>query len=116
MSRKILVVDDEPLILKTIERALTKIGYEVGCTADLQSFIAALISYDPPPDMLIMDLNLGSINSDDFIDKIRELAPSSRILFISGAFPELFEDREFLEKPFRIDELRDKVKKMLGDE
>lgn len=115
MKRKILVVDDEPLILKTIERALIKVGYDVQCTQDMDSFMLILGEMSRPPDLMILDMNLGKINTEHMIEQVRELAPDSRILFISGSFPEIFEDRDFLEKPFRIDELRLKIKEMLGE-
>lgn len=113
MRRKILVVDDEPLILKTIERALEKVGYDIETTEDMESFMRALGGMSRPPDLLILDMNLGKLNTEQMIDRIRELAPQARMLFISGSFPEVYDDRDFLEKPFRIDDLREKIKDML---
>lgn len=115
MKKKILVVDDEPLILKTIERALEKVGYEVETTLDMDGFLEKLRTIKPSPDLLILDMNLGKVNSEFMMDEVRALAPDAKILLISGSFPEIFEDRDFLEKPFRIDELRHKIKEMLDE-
>lgn len=109
------MVDDEPLILKTIERALERVGYEIVTTGDMESFMQALGSMSRPPDLLILDMNLGKLNTEQMLDRIRELAPEARMLFISGSFPEIYNDRDFLEKPFRIDELREKIRIMLDE-
>jgi DNA-binding response OmpR family regulator len=111
---KILVVDDEPLILKTIERALGKKGYEVRVTPDARSFLDAL--REDSADLLIMDLNLGELDSRSLLGSIREISPGSRILTISGVLQDdMRGGLHFLEKPFRIEELRDKVREILNE-
>lgn len=111
MKEKILVVDDEPLILNTINRALTKNNYRVRITEDAESFLAELNR--EPADLLIMDINLGGISSESLVENINDIAPGSSILFISGVMPEA-EVEHFLEKPFDIDTLRQKVRQILG--
>ncbi len=110
MAEKILVLDDEPLILNTIQRALGKKGYDVRITGDIVEFMNVLRS--DKPDLLIMDVNLGSIQSTSLLHEIERISPSSRILIISGAMQDL-ENRHFLEKPFMIEELRNKVRAIL---
>lgn len=112
MKEKILVVDDEPLILNTIKRALAKLGYDVRITSDPESFIDELKA--EPASLLIMDLNLGKLKSSSLMDKIRKISPSSKVLIISGVIPE-HNDMHFLEKPFRLDELRQKVRDILDE-
>ena len=111
MKKKILVVDDEPLILRTIRRTLSKRGYKVRTVSDAESFIEELRR--EPADLLIMDINLGGLSSESLVDKIRQLSPLSKMLFISGLTPEAHVEH-FLEKPFDIEELRDKVRQILG--
>lgn len=110
MKEKILVVDDEPLILKTINRTLIRKGYEVRTTHDAKSFLKELKR--DKADLLIMDINLGELSSQTLVDKIRDLAPDARILFISGGTPEA-DVEHFLEKPFNIEDLRLKVRNIL---
>jgi DNA-binding NtrC family response regulator len=112
MGNKILVVDDEPLIRSTIDRALSKVGYEVVTMPDAESFLDALAIHDA--DLLIIDLHLGGYSSEDLIKKVVELSPHSKMLLISGSFPST-EEHNFLEKPFKIDELRGKVRELLGE-
>lgn len=110
MEEKILVVDDEPLILNTIRRALEKKGYQIRTANNAASFLDELEREHA--DLLIMDINLHGINSETLVGKVRSISPLSKILFISGVLPSV-ESSYFLEKPFRIDDLREKVREIL---
>ncbi|MDP2167650.1 MAG: response regulator [Thermodesulfovibrionales bacterium] len=110
MNERILVIDDEPLILATIERALSKLGYAVRTTGSVADFLDALST--AAFDLLIMDLHLGSISPDVLLEKVRAITPETKILTVSGSnygFPE----ECFLQKPFKIDDLRHMVREML---
>lgn len=109
MNEMILVIDDEPLILTTIERALLKVGYDVKTTSTLNDFMFSLKKNTF--DLLIMDLHIGGIKPDELLKEVRMLAPQSKILIVSGsAYP--FE-KNFIQKPFKIDELRERVRDLL---
>ena len=112
MKEKILVVDDEPLILNTINRALSKKGYSVRTTHDAESFLEELKR--EPADLLIMDINLGQQSSETLVGRIRQLSPDAKMLFISGVIPES-NIAHFLEKPFDIEDLREKVRYILDN-
>ena len=112
MKEKILVVDDEPLILNTISRALSKRGYSVRTAPDAESFLDEL--KHEPADLLIMDINLGKQSSETLVGRIRQLSPQAKMLFISGVTPES-SIAHFLEKPFDIEALREKVREILDD-
>ncbi|GAB4388504.1 MAG: hypothetical protein Kow0025_08210 [Thermodesulfovibrionales bacterium] len=111
MGEKILVLDDEPLVLSTVQRALGKVGYQVTATGDPAVFLDALSAGDSP--LLIMDLHVEGADVRALAEEAMRLSPRSKILFISGSVPEGAEDGHFLEKPFRIEELRQKVRGLL---
>ena len=113
MNEKILVVDDEPLILTTIERTLSKKGYHVRTTPDAETFLSELKREDA--DLLIMDVNIAGVSSESLVDRIRQISPASQMLFISGVTPKARVDH-FLEKPFDIEVLRENVRSILGKE
>ena len=74
MSRKILVVDDEPQIIKVLKAYLEKAGYQVLTASDGN---AALTVFDKEkPDFLILDLNLPGM---DGLDVCREIRRDSNI-------------------------------------
>lgn len=112
MNESILAVDDEPLILKTIEKALTKTGYNVKGVSSVEDFMDAIRK--ETFDLLVIDLHLGGMSPDAFLKKVRELALHSKILVISGSVAGL-SGRYFLQKPFRIEELRQRVREILDE-
>lgn len=69
MSKKILVVDDEPQILKVLIAYLEKAGYQVFSASDGVSALATF--YKEHPDFLILDLNLPGMDGLDVCKAIR---------------------------------------------
>lgn len=111
MTARILIVDDEPLVLSTMERALSKTGYEVTATGTVEDFLNALSanSYN----LIIMDVHIGSISPEALLAKVRGLCPDVKILTVSGSVCCGQDERHFLQKPFKIADLRQKVKDLL---
>ena len=110
MNEKILVLDDEPLILKTIERALAKTGYAVRIAREAGEFMRLL--EEDPADLLLLDINLEGSRSDDLAGSIRDVAPEAKVIFMSGLIPSR-DDIFFLEKPFTIEDLRKLIRNVL---
>jgi two-component system alkaline phosphatase synthesis response regulator PhoP len=69
MTKKILVVDDEPQILKVLKAYLEKAGYQVSSAADGPSALA--VFHREKPDFLILDLNLPGIDGLDVCKAVR---------------------------------------------
>ena len=66
---KILAVDDQPLILKSINKKLTSAGYELELVTGGQEAIEA---YDKErPDLILLDLEMPKTNGFAVIDHIR---------------------------------------------
>ncbi len=69
MSKCILVVDDEPNIVLSLEFLMTQAGYEVNTAADgevaLQSIEAS------PPDLVLLDVNIPKRNGYEVCETIR---------------------------------------------
>jgi two-component system, chemotaxis family, chemotaxis protein CheY len=78
----ILVIDDDPLVLRTIERILQRRGYRVCLAADglegLSTFRYA------QPDLVITDVVMPVQNGLDTIRALRSSSPSAKIIAISG--------------------------------
>lgn len=110
MGVRILVIDDEPLILKTIEKALSKSGYEVTTTSSVEEFLSSVSSGGF--DLLIMDVHLGA-STRTLLGEVKRVSPEVKILTVSGSVDGSV-GSPFLQKPFRIEELRDKVREMLS--
>ena len=112
MPEKILVIDDEPLILNAVERALSRVGYAVTPVKNVQQLDSIL--NNAHYDLLITDIYMGEESVDLIVQKVKEASPSIRVLYMSGTVDE-DERRDFIEKPFKIDELRKKVRDILHE-
>jgi two-component system, OmpR family, response regulator len=116
---RLLVIDDDPVLLRLAEAALT--GHEVVVAASGEE---GLERYSAGPfDAVICDLNLPGIQGFDVIRRIRETDPGARILLTTGHDPQsrlITSLREnivdFLAKPFGIDDLRMAVDHVLAAE
>ena len=111
MAQKILVVDDEDLILAAVERALAKVGYSVFCARDMTEIGEAI--GNAPFDLLITDIYVregGSISQ--IVETVRATSPAVKVLRMSGSTDRDLVD-DFIEKPFSIAALREKVKDIL---
>ena len=122
MSKKILVVDDEPDLLKVILLRLQKTGYEVFSGVDGREVLD--IARRVMPDLIILDVYLPVLNGDEVArilkkdDKLKHIP----IILIS-ATTETLSDRAadsgaiaYLTKPFEPEDLISLVEKTLGQD
>ncbi len=69
MAKKILVVDDEPQIVKVLRAYLEKAGYQVATALDGHTALAAF--QREKPDFVILDLNLPGVDGLDICKTMR---------------------------------------------
>ena len=65
---KVLAIDDQQLILLSVEKRLSELGYQVKTANSGKSGIAAIDSFDP--DMVIVDINMPQMNAWEFLDSL----------------------------------------------
>ncbi|NCI47190.1 response regulator transcription factor [Sediminibacterium soli] len=115
---KILLADDEPILLKTIELKLQKEGYQVVSTCDGREAVAKIDEYDP--DIVITDLMMPYISGLEIVAFVRKkthkkigvimLTAMEQEKVVMEAF-ELGVD-DYVTKPFSLNELVIRVKKL----
>ncbi|HEX5399158.1 MAG TPA: ATP-binding protein [Verrucomicrobiae bacterium] len=114
-SETVLVVDDEALLLRMAETILTEFGYKVLAADGGQKALAILARNEPRVDLVITDLVMPGMSGRELVDRIRQLAPSTRILCMSGYL--LSADKQpgapFLRKPFTSRELLARVRQVV---
>jgi two-component system, NtrC family, response regulator AtoC len=81
-NKKILIVDDEILLLRTMTLLLKSSGYDVRGEGNAQEALKAVQSQNF--DLIILDLTLPDINGLELITKLLAIDPMSRILIISA--------------------------------
>ena len=118
---KILVVDDEKLVLDQISEVLETMGYEVIKGKDGKEAIKMFEKNNP--DLLLLDIRMLNADGYEAYFEIKKNHKDAKIIFMS-AFPienESYEKiREYgmtylLIKPFSIDVLKDAVKEVIGN-
>ncbi|MFQ5658759.1 MAG: sigma-54-dependent transcriptional regulator, partial [Candidatus Methylomirabilales bacterium] len=78
----ILVVDDEPNILKVIEDILTDEGYEVRTAHSGEDALAEV--QRSSPDLVILDIWLPGMDGLQALDTLKGMAPEVPVIMISG--------------------------------
>jgi len=124
MLKKILVIDDEELIIKSLRKLLEKNGYDVFVAKNGQD--ALIMTEEEDFDLIIADIRMPGMNGVDTIESIYKNKQNNKlrqipVIFITGYADKEIEQRAeelkpvaYIYKPFDIQELVNKVKKVLG--
>jgi CheY-like chemotaxis protein len=83
-AHRILVVDDEPTILKTAALVLASGGYEVHTARD--GFEALTVLRGSLPDILISDLSMPNMSGFELLSVVRRRFPHLPVIAISGQY------------------------------
>jgi CheY-like chemotaxis protein len=121
-GERILVVDDEDAVRNVLGLSLAHLGYEVETAASgreaLEKFQAAQGSIR----MVILDLLMPGLSGEDVFYRLREMEPNLNVLIVSGfssshVVERILSDgaRDFIQKPFSIEVLSEKVRRCFGD-
>jgi two-component system KDP operon response regulator KdpE len=114
---RVLVVDDEPQILRALRINLAARGYDVATAADGRE--ALRVASETPPDLVVLDLGLPDIDGVDVIAGLRGWTEVP-ILVLSGRSDST--DKvdaldagadDYVTKPFGMDELLARLRAML---
>jgi two-component system KDP operon response regulator KdpE len=114
---KILVVDDEPHVVRLAEANLRAAGYEVVSAADGRTALA--MAERELPDLIILDIMLPSLDGYEVCRRIREYS-AVPILMLTARSSEIDLVRgfdvgadDYLVKPFSVNELLVRVRAVL---
>jgi DNA-binding response OmpR family regulator len=115
MGNKILVIDDDPLVLKTLIKLLTHQGYSVESAKNCRE--AESHVERAPADLIICDIRMPEHDGIEVISRLKETAKRHGqddlpFLFITGYASEdapisaiKLGARDYILKPFDLDEL-----------
>jgi signal transduction histidine kinase/DNA-binding LacI/PurR family transcriptional regulator/ActR/RegA family two-component response regulator len=126
-SSRILIIDDEPIQLRTGRRVLAKLGYQVealdsGARA-CELFERAATSGKSPFDLIIVDMVLGeALDGLQVFEQIERLFPAQRVILMSGHAPSeraqlaVRKGLPWLAKPYTLESLAQAVQQVLHAE
>jgi CheY-like chemotaxis protein len=119
--KKVLVVDDEPDILKVISFRLKKAGYEISTAANGK--IALDIISGNKPDLVLLDLRMPIMGGEEVCARIKSdaLLKDIPIILLTASSGDKITEKakelgveDCLVKPFDSDVLLKKVQKLIG--
>jgi PAS domain S-box-containing protein len=112
---RVLLVDDEPVILDSMGAALENMGFEVVPAHD---GVEALERFqEGRPDLVIMDLTMPRMDGATAFGRMQELDPRVPVILSSGYDRQALEGARpaaFVQKPYRFQELKDLVREVMA--
>jgi two-component system cell cycle sensor histidine kinase/response regulator CckA len=110
-SANVLLVEDEPLVARTVETVLRRRGHRVFTIADGAQAWRHLATRLAEYTLLVIDVNLPGMNGIDLVGLVRAQPFSGRILVMSGRLPlpepgalAKFHVDQVLAKPFTVEQ------------
>jgi DNA-binding NtrC family response regulator len=121
VSGHILIVDDEPVLLRMMSAYLGRIGYSVSTLGSTGKALAALEAPAPGLRLLVLDASMHGVSMEDLAGRALKAVPPIPVLAVSG-YPVDMSSLElaapgrvlFLQKPFTGDMLASAVRRLLG--
>jgi two-component system cell cycle sensor histidine kinase/response regulator CckA len=111
----ILVVEDEPAVLRVVTRILQRNDYSVLAAANGAEALA--LAADHEFDLLLTDAVMPGISGFELAERVRQTRPEASVLFMSGYSPDLAGpgralpvDTALIQKPFTQRALLDAVR------
>lgn len=117
MAKKVLVVDDEKLIVKGIRFSLEQDGMEVDCAYDGQEALDKAMA--TPYDMILLDVMLPKMDGFEVCQRIREVS-NMPIVMLTAKGDDMdkilgleYGADDYITKPFNILEVKARIKAIM---
>jgi DNA-binding response OmpR family regulator len=121
MTCKVLIVDDEPNIVVSLEFLMTQCGYDVAIARDGEEALAQMAAFQP--DLVLLDVMLPLRNGFEVCQTIRENSAWDRakVVMLSAKGRDLEVSKglalgadAYITKPFSTKELVEQVRSLLA--
>jgi DNA-binding response OmpR family regulator len=121
MTRSVLLVDDEPNIVLSLEFLMKQAGYDVRVARDGEAALKAVA--ESPPDLVLLDVMMPKRDGYDVCQTIRANPAwkSVRIIMLTAKGRDIEREKglalgadDYITKPFSTREVVQRVKQFLG--
>lgn len=118
---KVLVVDDEPNILISLEFLMQQAGFDVITAEDGEQALAHV--QQAPPDLILLDISLPGISGFDVLEQLRQQTATAAlpIIMLTAHGREVEREKgmalgadDYITKPFSTQALVEKVNALLS--
>ncbi len=120
---KVLLVDDEEVVLEVGQELLKATGYTVLTAKDGKEAIKVYRENRDNIDIVVLDMVMPNMGGGEAYDRMKEINPDIKVLLssgfsIDGEASEILERgcNSFIQKPFTMKELSGEIGKILGKE
>ncbi|CDH47002.1 Response regulator receiver protein (modular protein) [Candidatus Contendobacter odensis Run_B_J11] len=122
MANKILVVDDEPNIVLSLEFLMKQAGFQVRTASDGEAALAAIAA--EPPDLVLLDVMMPRKNGYEVCQAIRANPAwkGTRIIMLTAKGREVEREKglalgadDYITKPFSTQEVVERVRELLAE-
>jgi len=120
-SKRILVLDDEPIVGDRMKPALEKLGFQVETFTESQAAVQRILEEEF--DVLVTDLKMQKPDGLEVMDFVKRNSPSTKVVIITGfatvdTAVETMKGGavDFIAKPFKIRELCDLIVRLTSGE
>jgi two-component system cell cycle sensor histidine kinase/response regulator CckA len=120
--KTVLLVEDEDFVRNVTREVLELSGYQVIEAIDAKDGLELYRQNIEIIDLILTDVVMPGMNGREFANQLLALRPDLKIIFMSGytdnaIVRESFSDLHlnYLQKPFTLDNLTDKVQQVLGE-
>ncbi len=101
-TRTVLVVDDEPDVLRLVQTILSEDGYNVVPAGDAERAIRAFEKMPRRPDLILTDVVMPGMSGPMLVERLLALDPELKFLFMSGYDDRQVVQRYVIERGFRL--------------
>jgi two-component system cell cycle sensor histidine kinase/response regulator CckA len=112
----VLLVEDDEMVRKMTSEMLGALGYSVTATGDPYEALSMIQEPDTKVDLIITDVVMPGMSGTDLRDKIIDVRPGIKVLFMSGYTSNVIvhrgvleENVHFIQKPFNLKDFARKV-------
>ncbi len=115
-KKTILLIDDEVLIQDVGSKMLDRLGYNTLSAENGVEAVRLLTENKAAVSLVIVDIKLPDITGSELFDRIKQIAPSVKVLLssgysIQGEASQIMQKGcdQFIQKPFNMSELKEKI-------
>ena len=120
-GKTFLLIDDEPMVTDVCELMLRELGHRVLKAYSGSEGIKIYEANRERIDLIISDFNMPGMNGQEVVEKLRIINQGVKVLLSSGGLSVPHEDdaivrgfNGFLQKPYSLDTLSDKIAEILN--
>lgn len=116
----LLLVEDEPAILKVVKRMLIRLGYNVLAARTAAEAMQLATEHGEKIQLLITDVIMPEINGRELVREIQTAHPGVKVLYMSGYTADVIahhgvleKEVDYIQKPFSTPSIAAKVREVL---